>query len=122
MSSMTQVSPADMMLAAALVFGLATTCQVIAPRLRIPALILLLPVGFLFGLIAPGLRMDEILGSAFPIVVDLLVALILFQGGMELGSISLQGRDGNVVRKLIWIGGAVTFIGASLASHFVLGL
>ena len=119
---MTQVSPADMMLAAALVFGLATTCQVIAPRLKIPALILLLPVGFLFGLIAPGLRMDEILGSAFPVAVDLLVALILFQGGMELGSISLQGRDGHVVRKLIWIGGAITFIAGSLASHFILGL
>jgi NhaP-type Na+/H+ or K+/H+ antiporter len=27
-----------------------------------------------------------------------------------------------VVRKLIWIGGAITFIGGSLASHFVLGL
>ena len=122
MSSMTEVSLADMMLAAALVFGLATACQVIAPRLRIPALILLLPVGFLFGLLAPGLRMDEILGSAFPVAVDLMVALILFQGGMELGSISLVGSDRRVVQKLIWIGGAITFIGGSLASHFVLGL
>jgi len=118
---MTQVSPADMMLAAALVFGLATTCQVIAPKLRIPALILLLPVGFLFGLLAPGLRMDEILGSAFPVAVDLIVALILFQGGMELGNISLQGSDKTVVKRLIWIGGGITFIAGSLAAHFVLG-
>lgn len=122
MLSMNQVSAADMMLAAALVFGLATTCQVIAPKLRIPALILLLPVGFLFGLLAPGLRMDEILGSAFPIAVDLIVALILFQGGMELGNIPLQGKDKNVVRRLIWIGGATTLVAGSVATHYLLGL
>lgn len=122
MTSMTQVSPADMMLAAALVFGLATACQVIAPRLRIPALILLLPVGFLFGLLAPGLRMDAILGSAFPVAVDLIVALILFQGGMELGAIPLQGADKNVVRRLIWVGGATTLIVGTLATHVLLGL
>jgi len=122
MLPMTQVSPADMMLAAALVFGLATACQVIAPKLKIPALILLLPVGFLFGLLAPGLRMDEILGTAFPVAVDLIVALILFQGGMELGNISLQGSDKTVVKRLIWIGGATTLVAGSLASHFILGL
>lgn len=119
---MTQVSPADMMLAAALVFGLAMACQVIAPLLRIPALILLLPVGFLFGLAAPGLRMDDILGAAFPVAVDLMVALILFQGGMELGSISLKGSDKSVVRRLIWIGGALTFLAGSAAAHLLLGL
>jgi NhaP-type Na+/H+ or K+/H+ antiporter len=119
---MTQVSVADMMLAAALVFGLATACQIIAPKLRIPALILLLPVGFLFGLLAPGLRMNEILGSAFPVAVDLMVALILFQGGMELGNISLKGTDATVVRRLLWIGGATTLIAGTLAVHFILGL
>ena len=119
---MTQVSPADMMLAAALVFGLAMACQVFAPLLRIPALILLLPVGFLLGLAAPGLRMDEILGAAFPVAVDLMVALILFQGGMELGNISLQGNDKKVVKRLIWFGGAVTFLAGSAAAHVVLDL
>jgi len=122
MSSMTQVPAAEMMLAAALVFGLATTCQVIAPRLRIPALILLLPVGFLFGLLAPGLRMNELLGSAFPVAVDLMVALILFQGGMELGNIPLAGSDKRVVQRLIWIGGGTTLVAGTLATHFLLGL
>ena len=122
MLPMTQVSPADMMLAAALVFGLAMACQVIAPLLKIPALILLLPVGFLFGLLAPGLRMSEILGSAFPVAVDLMVALILFQGGLELGDIRLQGSDKKVVKRLIWIGGGLTFIAGSVATHFLLDL
>lgn len=119
---MTTLSSGDMMLAAALVFGLATACQVIAPLLRIPALILLLPVGFVFGLAAPQLRADQILGSAFPVVVDLMVAVILFQGGMKLGSIPLKGADKSVVRRLVWVGGALTFVMGAAASHFILGL
>jgi hypothetical protein len=48
---MTDLSQGDIMLAAALVFGIATACQVIAPLLRVPALILLLPAGFLLGVV-----------------------------------------------------------------------
>ena len=110
------------MLAAALVFGLATLCQVVAPLLRVPALILLLPVGFIFGLVAPQFQMDQILGPAFSVAVDLMVALILFQGGLQLGDISLQGADRSVVRRLIWIGAPMTWMAGSLAAHFLLGL
>jgi NhaP-type Na+/H+ or K+/H+ antiporter len=118
---MTTLSPGDIMLAAALVFGLATACQVVAPLLRIPALILLLPAGFLLGVVAPQLRADQILGPAFPVMVDLMVAVILFQGGMKLGDIQLQGADRSVVRRLIWIGGGLTFIAGAVATHFLLG-
>ena len=119
---MTTLSPQDIMLAAALVFGLATLCQVVAPLLRVPALILLLPVGFIFGLVAPQFQMDQILGPAFSVAVDLMVALILFQGGLQLGDISLQGADRSVVRRLIWIGAPMTWMAGSLAAHFLLGL
>lgn len=119
---MTTLSPQDIMLAAALVFGLATLCQVVAPLLRVPALILLLPVGFIFGLVAPQYQMDQILGPAFSVAVDLMVALILFQGGLQLGDISLQGADRSVVRRLIWIGAPMTWMAGSLAAHFLLGL
>jgi len=43
-------------------------------------------------------------------------------GGMELGSIRLQGSDRSVVRRLIWIGGALTFLAGSAAAHLLLGL
>ena len=119
---MTTLSPQDIMLAAACVFGLATLCQVVAPLLRVPALILLLPVGFIFGLVAPQFQMDQILGPAFSVAVDLMVALILFQGGLQLGDISLQGADRSVVRRLIWIGAPMTWMAGSLAAHFLLGL
>lgn len=119
---MTTLSTGEMMLAAALIIGIATACQVIAPLLRVPALILLLPAGFLLGVIAPDFRADQIIGPAFPVVVDLIVAIILFQGGMELGTIPLKGGDRNVVRRLVWIGGAITWLCGVLASHFILGL
>lgn len=110
------------MLAAAIVFGAATICQVVAPRLRIPALVLLLPAGFILGLLLPQLRVDVILGPAFPAVVDLVVAVILFKGGLDLDSNPLTGRDRSTVRRLVWVGGALTWLGASVAAHFVIGL
>jgi NhaP-type Na+/H+ or K+/H+ antiporter len=119
---MSPLTSQDVMLAAAIVFGLSTACQIIAPRLKIPALVLLLPAGFLFGVIAPQFRFDQILGSAFPVAVDLMVAVILFQGGMELSAIRLKGKDKTVVRKLIWIGAPITLIAGAVASHFLLGL
>ncbi len=119
---MSQLTSQEIMLAVAIVFGLATACQLIAPKLGIPALVLLLPAGFLFGVIAPQFRFDQILGSAFPVAVDLMVAVILFQGGMELSAIPLNGKDRAVVRKLIWIGAPVTLVAGAVASYFLLGL
>ena len=119
---MTTLSPQQLMLAAALVIGLATLCQVIAPKLKVPSLLLLLPAGFLLGWIAPQFRMDQILGGAFPIAVDLMVAVILFQGGLELGTIKLQGNDRRIVWRLIWIGAPITWVAGALLAHYVLGL
>lgn len=110
------------MLAAALVVGIATACQIIAPRLRIPSLILLLPAGFALGLLAPGLRLDRVLGPAFPAVVDLVVAVILFHGGLELNTIALRSNDHRIVRRLVWAGGAITFVGAAIAAHLIIGM
>ncbi len=112
----------DVMLAAALIFGIATACQVVAPKLRVPALVLLLPAGFLFGLAAPQWRADVILGPAFPAVVDLIVAVILFQGGMGLTAIRLPHKDRVLVRRLIGVGAPVTGVAATLAAHVLLGL
>lgn len=119
---MTTLSPQQILLAVVLVVGLATVCAALAPKLRVPSLLLLLPAGFLLGLFAPQFRMDAILGGAFPIAVDLMVAVILFQGGLELGTIKLQGSDRSVVRRLVWIGAPLTWIIGSLLAHYILGL
>lgn len=112
----------QIILAVVLVFGIATACQVLAPRLRIPALVLLLPAGFVLGLIAPDDTPGAILGPVFPIAVDFVVAIILFQGGVGLSAIKLQPRDRNVVRRLVFIGAPITGALATLGAHFIIGM
>jgi NhaP-type Na+/H+ or K+/H+ antiporter len=112
----------QIILAVVLVFGIATACQVIAPRLRIPALVLLLPAGFLLGILAPGDTSATVLGPVFSIAVDFVVAIILFQGGVGLTTIKLQGKDLGVVRRLVFIGAPITGVLASLGAHFIIGM
>lgn len=119
---MEQPTDTQMMLAAAITFGLAVGCQVVAPKLKLPALVLLLPAGFIFGAIAPGLRADAILGEAFPVIVNLLVAVILFHGGTELNYSPLKRHEHSVVRRLVWFGWPITAIVGSAAAFYILGL
>jgi NhaP-type Na+/H+ or K+/H+ antiporter len=122
-SAVSEPTTAQIILAVVLVFGIATGCQVVAPKLKIPALVLLLPAGFLLGFIAPDDTPGRVLGSSiFPIAVDFVVAIILFQGGVGLSAIKLQAKERNVVRRLVWIGAPITGTLAAVAAHFIIGL
>ena len=100
-SDMSEPTAQQVILATVLVFGVATACQLIAPKLRIPALVLLLPAGFLLGMIVPNDMPGAVLGPVFPTAVDFVVALILFNGGAGLTAIKLQSKERNVVRRLV---------------------
>ncbi len=119
---MPEPTTTQVILAVVLVFGIATACQVIAPKLRIPALVLLLPAGFILGIVAPDDMPASILGPIFPTAVDFVVAIILFQGGVGLSAIKMQPKERNVVRRLVWIGGGVTWSLAALGAHFIIGM
>ncbi|MFM1966232.1 MAG: antiporter NhaP2 [Actinomycetota bacterium] len=119
---MSEPTTQQVILAVVLVFGIATACQVIAPKLRIPALVLLLPAGFLLGIVAPGDTPATILGPVFPIAVDFIVAIILFQGGVGLTAIKLHGKDRSVVRRLVFLGAPITGVLATLGAHFIIGM
>ena len=119
---MSEPTSQQIILAVVLVFGIATACQVIAPKLRIPALVLLLPAGFILGIVAPGDTPATVLGPIFSIAVDFVVAIILFQGGVGLTRIKLHGNDRSVVRRLVFIGAPITGVLASLAAHFIIGM
>jgi len=112
----------QVILATVLVFGIATACQVVAPRLRIPSLVLLLPAGFLLGIIAPDDTPGAVLGSIFPTAVDFVVAIILFNGGLGLTAIKLQAKERSVVRRLVWIGAPLTGALAAVGAHFIIGM
>lgn len=110
------------MAATALIFGIATACQILAPKLRIPALILLLPAGFIAGQLFPFMNAERILGEAFIPVVNLVVAIILFHGGLQLSQLPLAKPEARVVRRLVWYGSAFTWLCVSLGAHYIIGL
>ena len=106
----------------AIIFAVATACQILAPRLRVPSLVLLLPAGFVLGILTPSVNPMSILGSAFSPIVDFVVAIILFQGGMELGKRHIDHAEGNTVLRLVWIGGAITWACAAVLVGVFIGL
>lgn len=104
----------------ALIIIVAVTAQWVAWRLKVPSILLLLPAGFLAGA-AGWLDPDHMLGNALNPFVSLSVGLLLFEGGLGLKFRDLEG-EGRVVARLVSIGAALTWIGAALGAHYVLGL
>lgn len=89
--------------------ALAVGCQLIAPWLRLPALVLLLPVGFLGGILIPEMDPEAIFGDLFSPLINIAVALILFHGGMELAEERLVRQDRRVINLLVFVGALLTF-------------
>jgi NhaP-type Na+/H+ or K+/H+ antiporter len=106
----------------ALIVGLAVGSQIIAASLRIPAIIVLLPVGFAAGALTTVVNPDKIFGTAFSPLVSLAVAIILFDGGLDLVSKGMQGDSRHVVRWLRSFGIPMTWAGAGFFGGLLLGL
>ncbi|MFI5228838.1 MAG: cation:proton antiporter [Gemmatimonadales bacterium] len=110
--------PALLTLAAAAVAGL--FAQVLGDRWRIPAIVPLLVIGMALGPSGIGLVQPAALGTGLAVLVKLAVAVILFDGALNLRLADLRGalRD---VRNLATIGALVTWLGAGLAARFIAG-
>jgi len=105
----------------ALVLVSAVGCQWLASRLRLPALILLLGCGLLLGpvshLLVPAVQFGDLLMP----VVKIGVAIILFEGGLNLHFHELQG-NGRAIRRLSTVGIPAAWLLGSAASHYIGGL
>jgi NhaP-type Na+/H+ or K+/H+ antiporter len=75
-----------------LILVLAVGSQVLASRLRIPAIIILLPAGFIAGALTTDVNPQLLLGAAFQPLVSLSVAVILYDAGLGLDLRKLRGR------------------------------
>jgi len=106
----------------ALTVGLAVGCQIIAAIFRIPAIILLLPVGFAAGTLTPAVNPDQLFGAAFPPLVSLAVAVVLFDGGLDLTRAEIGREDHGIVRRLRGLGMPITWAGAGVLAWLLLGL
>ncbi|MEL6891520.1 MAG: sodium:proton antiporter [Actinomycetota bacterium] len=100
----------------AVIVGTGMAAQWLAWRTQIPSIIMLLIAGLalgpLFGVVEP----DELLGTTLFPLVSLSVALILFEGGLDLPPRELR-NTGTAVRRLITLGAVITFLVAWYAAR-----
>ena len=94
--------------------------QSVAHHLRIPGIVLLLITGVLLGPDVSGVIQPETLGSALNIITGFAVAVILFEGGLNL-KIQRLKRARRAIRQMITIGGAVTVVGGMLTTRWLFG-
>ncbi|WP_354637883.1 cation:proton antiporter [Kitasatospora camelliae] len=97
----------QILLGVALILVLGVGCQILAARLRIPALVLLLPAGFTAGALTEVVDPVKLLGPAFSPLVSLAVAVILYDASLGLDLQRLRGHTRSVVVRLILIGTVV---------------
>ena len=76
---------------------LAMVSQLAALKLRVPGIVLLLPVGFVAGHFIPSVNLRATFGNAYTPMVSLAVAMILFDGGLELVIGEMKGDRKSVV-------------------------
>jgi NhaP-type Na+/H+ or K+/H+ antiporter len=116
------VTTNQVLLGVGLIVALAVGSQVLASRLRIPAIILLLPAGFTAGAITSDVNPQQLLGAAFQPLVSLAVAVILYDAGMALDLRQLHGHTRRIVVRLIVMGVPVTLAFGAVFAGLLLGL
>jgi NhaP-type Na+/H+ or K+/H+ antiporter len=104
-------------IAGVLVAGFA--CQLLAWRLRLPAILFLLLLGVAVGPVLGWLDTDALLGDLLIPTVSIAVAIILFEGSLTL-KLSELGGHGGVVTRLVTIGVLITWLVSSLAAYIIL--
>lgn len=95
-------------------------CQSVARHLRLPGIVVLLLAGVALGPDGLGLVQPRALGKGFFAIVDIAVAVILFEGGLNL-QISRLRREQSAIRLLVLSGAVLTLIFAALAVAWILG-
>jgi NhaP-type Na+/H+ or K+/H+ antiporter len=116
------MSTNDILTGLGVVIVLAIASRLVADRFRVPAIVLLLPVGFVAGIITDDVHPDNLFGSTFTPLVDLGVGLILFEAGLRLRFDELGGGARVVVLRLISVGTLITLAGVTVAAKVIFGL
>lgn len=95
--------------------------QLLAWRLRMPAIVLMLVAGLLagpvFGLLDPARDIGPLMGP----MISIAVAIILFEGGLTLNLHQLRDAATGV-RRLVFIGAPLGWLTSTLVLHYVAGL
>ena len=94
--------------------------QAVARHLKLPGIVVLLGAGVLLGPDGLGVVLPNTLGPSLQILVGFAVAVILFEGGLNLRLEPLR-REARTIRALLTIGALITGIGGALAARMIMG-
>lgn len=100
----------------ALVAGIAA--QVLANFVKVPSIVFLLLFGLLLGPDGLGWVHPQVMGSGLEALVSLAVALILFEGGLNL-RLQRLNQVSDSLRNLVLLGSLLTLVGGAAAAHYL---
>ena len=115
---MAPVSHPELTVALALAVGI--LAQSVSRLVRLPGIVLLLTCGALLGPEGTGWIQPKDLGDGLFGIVDFGVAVILFEGGLNLEWSRLKRQEATIRRLITW-GALVTLVGAATLAGVVLG-
>ncbi len=92
------------------------TAQVIGEYLRVPSIVFLLLLGIVLGSDVFNVLHPQELGVGLEVLVALSVAIILFEGGLNLELREL-GKVSGSLRNLVTVGTIITLFGGGIAAH-----
>jgi len=111
----------DILIELVLILFLGIAAQMIAWFTQAPSILLLITAGFIAGPVLGLLNPDILFGELFEPLVALSVAIILFEGGLNLKIKEVRSTAPSVIR-LISLGVLITWAVGSIAAVYVLGM
>lgn len=104
-----------------LIGSLGVGSQWIAWRFRLPAIVVMSIVGLLVGPVFGLMNPEQDFGELFKPIISLAVAVILFEGSLNLDMKEVRGL-GRPVFRIVTFGAFISWILGALAAHYVAGL
>ncbi|MFJ7934224.1 cation:proton antiporter [Sporosarcina sp. NPDC096371] len=95
--------------------------QWLAWRFRMPAIVVMSVAGLLVGPIFDLINPKESMGDLFSPIITFAVAIILFEGSLNLDFKEIKGFSKPVAR-IVTVGAFIAWIAGSLAAHYLAGL
>jgi len=104
-----------------LIAALGVGSQWIGWKFRIPAIVVMSIVGLLAGPIFGVINPADDFGELFKPIISIAVAIILFEGSLNLDFREVKGL-GKPVMRIVTVGALLAWLLGSLAAHYVAGL
>jgi NhaP-type Na+/H+ or K+/H+ antiporter len=112
--------PTELIAVVITILGLGVAAQVVADRLRVPSVMFLILAGIAVGPEGLGVITPAIFGDALPAIVELSVAIIVFEGAFHLHFERLREAPRETFR-LVTVGAFISLVGTAIVVRYALG-